>query len=210
MPAGNGVAGGEFIDAVKDVLKVARGKRSRKLSPAGRKTARQVRRVIGRIAKSTLQARHDVRHVESARFFRRGGHQAGKGFAGSGDFHRLVFFNPGGDAGKPVSPIPDGCCFHRETNRSHRLTDVNSVQGCRNRNRGQRFQQIDPADVLTVLQTVVDVKVRQGLNLAVLPPRPAVSNWRVNFSDPVPCLVDRSPCSAVPRASFLRLRQRSG
>src|SRR5665213_1534662 len=102
-------------------------KRSRKVSPAGRKAARHVRRVIFCIAKILLQPRHDVRHFEPARLFRHGGQKAREGFPTFGDLHRLALGNPRSHARKTVSQIPDGCCFHSDTNVYHAVENVKAA-----------------------------------------------------------------------------------
>src|ERR1039458_1615456 len=54
-----------------------------------------------------------------------------KRLAGSGDLHRLAFFNPRGHEGESVPQISDGGCFHRETNVSHSIKASDLQTACR-------------------------------------------------------------------------------
>ena len=87
------------------------------------------------VAKIPVQARHDVRHFEPARFFRHSGQKAREWFPAFGYLHRLAFRKPRSHARKTVSQISDGGCFHRDTNVYHRVERVKParlVQPARN------------------------------------------------------------------------------
>ena len=77
------------------------------------------------VAPNCFQLRHDVGLDEFRFFGGRGGHEPGERLAGFGDFHRLAFGNPRGDARKAVAQISDRCSFHRDTNMYHLFGPVN-------------------------------------------------------------------------------------
>ena len=72
-----------------------------------------------------MQARHDIRHLEFARSFASRRHQSGNDLSGSCNFYGLAFLNPCGHTRKVISQVSDRGCFHRETNMSHALEEVN-------------------------------------------------------------------------------------